>query len=103
MNCYKSGKDEAQGISDIIENKIKKKYSLNNVSILVRAIYQTREFEERFLQIGLGYRVLGGIKFYERAEIKDAVAYLRIINQKFDDLALERVIGTPKEELVKQL
>ncbi len=96
LNCYKSGKEEAQGISDIIEKKIKKKYSLNNVSILVRAIYQTREFEERFLQVGIGYRVLGGIKFYERAEIKDAVSYLRIINQKFDDLALERVIGTPK-------
>ena len=73
-----------------------KKYSLNEVSILVRAIYQTREFEERFLQIGIGYRVLGGIKFYERAEIKDAVSYLRIINQKFDDLALERVIGFTK-------
>ena len=83
-------------MSDIIEKKIKKKYSLNNVSILVRAIYQTREFEERFLQVGIGYRVLGGIKFYERAEIKDAVSYLRIINQKFDDLALERVIGAPK-------
>ena len=69
---------------------------MNNVSILVRAIYQTREFEERFLQVGLGYRVLGGIKFYERAEIKDAVSYLRIINQKFDDIALERVIGAPK-------
>ena len=66
------------------------------MSILVRAIYQTREFEERFLQVGIGYRVLGGIKFYERAEIKDAVAYLRIINQKYDDLALERVIGSPK-------
>ena len=63
---------------------------------MVRAIYQTREFEERFLQVGIGYRVLGGIKFYERAEIKDAVSYLRIINQKYDDLALERVIGTPK-------
>ena len=63
---------------------------------MVRAIYQTREFEERFLQVGIGYRVLGGIKFYERAEIKDAVSYLRIINQKFDDLALERVIGVPK-------
>ena len=75
---------------------MKNKYSLNNVSILVRAIYQTREFEERFLQVGIGYRVLGGIKFYERAEIKDAVSYLRIINQKFDDLALERVIGSPK-------
>ena len=96
LNCYRSGKEEAQGISDIIEKKIKKKYSLNDVAILVRAIYQTREFEERFLQIGIGYRVLGGIKFYERAEIKDAVSYLRIVNQKFDDLALERVIGVPK-------
>ena len=97
LNCYKTGKDEAQGISDIIEHKIKKKYSLNDVSILVRAIYQTREFEERFMQVGIGYRILGGIKFYERAEIKDAVSYLRIINQKYDDLALERVIGTPKK------
>ena len=96
LHCYRTGKEEAQGISDIIEQKIKKKYSLNNVSILVRAIYQTREFEERFLQVGIGYRVLGGIKFYERAEVKDAVSYLRIINQKFDDLALERVIGVPK-------
>ncbi len=96
LNCYRTGKEEAQGISDIIEKKIKNKYSLNDVSILVRAIYQTREFEERFLQLGIGYRVLGGIKFYERAEIKDAVSYLRIINQKFDDLALERVIGSPK-------
>ena len=96
LNCYKTGKEEAQGVSDIIEHNLKKKYSLNDISILVRAIYQTREFEERFLQIGIGYRVLGGIKFYERAEIKDAVCYLRIINQKFDDLALERVIGVPK-------
>ncbi len=96
LNCYRTGKDEAQGISDIIEKKIKKKYSLNDVSILVRAIYQTREFEERFLQVGIGYRVLGGIKFYERAEIKDAVSYLRIINQRYDDLALERVLSAPK-------
>ena len=96
LNCYRTGKEEAQGVSDIIEKKIKEKYSLNNVAILVRAIYQTREFEERFLQVGIGYRVLGGIKFYERAEIKDAVSYLRIINQKLDDLALERVIGSPK-------
>jgi DNA helicase II / ATP-dependent DNA helicase PcrA len=97
LNCYRTGKDEAQGISDIIESNLKKKYSLNDVSILVRAIYQTREFEERFLQIGIGYRVLGGTKFYERAEIKDAVSYLRIINQKYDDLALERIIGAPKK------
>ncbi len=97
LNCYRTGREEAQGASDIIENKLKEKYSLNDISILVRAIYQTREFEERFLQIGIGYRVLGGIKFYERAEIKDAVSYLRIINQKYDDLALERVIGVPKK------
>ena len=107
LNCYKTGKDEAQGVSDIIEHNLKKKYSLNEVSILVRAIYQTREFEERFLQVGIGYRVLGGIKFYERAEIKDAVSYLRIISQKFDDLALERVIGTPRrgigESTLKQI
>ena len=107
LNCYKTGREEAQGISDIIEHSLKKKYSLNEVSILVRAIYQTREFEERFLQVGIGYRVLGGIKFYERAEIKDAVSYLRIINQKRDDLALERVIGSPKrgigESTLKQI
>jgi len=63
LNCYQSGKEEAQGVSDIIEHKLKKKYSLNNISILVRAIYQTREFEERFLKVGIGYRVLGGTKF----------------------------------------
>ena len=96
LNCYQTGREEAEAISDIIENKLKKKYSLNNVAILVRAIYQTREFEERFLKIGIGYRVLGGTRFYERAEIKDAVAYLRIINQKYDDLALERVIENPR-------
>ncbi len=107
LNCYQNGKEEAEGVSDIIEHKLKKKYSLNNVSILVRAIYQTREFEERFLKIGIGYRILGGIKFYERAEIKDAVSYLRIVNQKFDDLALERIIGVPKrgigESTINQL
>jgi DNA helicase-2/ATP-dependent DNA helicase PcrA len=96
LNCYQTGREEAEAISDIAENKLKNKYSLNNVAILVRAIYQTREFEERFLKVGLGYRVLGGTKFYERSEVKDAVAYLRIVNQKYDDLALERVIGNPK-------
>jgi len=96
LNCYQTGREEAEAVSDIAEKKLKNKYSLNNVAILVRAIYQTREFEERFLKVGLGYRVLGGTKFYERAEVKDAVAYLRIINQKYDDLALERVIGSPR-------
>ena len=79
LNCYKNGKDEAIGVADEIE-KIKKQFSLNNISILVRAIFQTREFEERFLKIGMPYRILGGTKFYERTEIKDAIAYLRLIN-----------------------
>jgi len=99
LTCYKNGREEAIGISNIIENKLKKKYSLNNVSILVRAIFQTREFEERFLKIGMGYRVIGGTKFYERAEIKDGVAFLRIVNQKNDDLAFERIINTPKRAI----
>jgi len=97
--CYKNGREEAIGVSDIIEKKLKKKYSLNNVSILVRAIFQTREFEERFLKIGMGYRVIGGTKFYERAEIKDSIAFLRIINQKNDDLAFERIINVPKRSI----
>ncbi len=99
LSCYKNGRDEAVGISDTIEQKLKKKYSLNNISILVRAIFQTREFEERFLKIGMGYRVIGGTKFYERAEIKDSVAYLRIVNQKNDDLAFERIINNPKRAI----
>jgi DNA helicase-2/ATP-dependent DNA helicase PcrA len=107
LTCYKNGRDEATGISDIIEQKLKKKYSLNSVSILVRAIFQTREFEERFLKIGMGYRVIGGTKFYQRAEIKDCVAFLRIINQKNDDLAFERIVNVPKraigESALKQL
>ncbi len=98
LNCFKNGKDEAIGISDEIE-QIKKKYSLNNISILVRAIFQTREFEERFLKIGMPYRILGGIKFYERAEIKDCVAYLRLINQEKDDLAFERIVNNPKRSI----
>ena len=99
LSCYKNGREEATGVSDIIEKKLKKKYSLNNISILVRAIFQTREFEERFLKIGMGYRVIGGTKFYERAEIKDSVAFLRIINQKNDDLAFERIINVPKRAI----
>ena len=107
LNCYRDGKEEAEGISDLIEENIKKNSSLNNIAILVRAIYQTREFEERFLKTGINYRIIGGIKFYERAEVKDAICYLRIINQKFDDLAFERIINTPKRGLgdatIKQL
>jgi len=99
LNCFKNGKDEAVGISDEIEKNIKKKFSFNNVAILVRAIFQTREFEERFLKIGMPYRILGGTKFYERAEIKDCVAYLRLIYQEKDDLAFERIVNNPKRSI----
>ena len=98
LNCFKNGKDEAIGISDEIE-KLKKKFTYNNITILVRAIFQTREFEERFLKIGLPYRILGGTKFYERAEIKDCVAYLRLIYQEKDDLAFERIVNNPKRSI----
>ncbi len=99
LNCFKNGKDEAIGISDEIEKKLKKKYSFNEMAILVRAIFQTREFEERFLKIGMPYRILGGTKFYERSEIKDCVAYLRLIHQEKDDLAFERIINNPKRSI----
>ena len=98
LSCYRNGKEEAVGVGDQIE-KLKKKFSLNNISILVRAIFQTREFEERFLKIGIPYRIIGGTKFYERAEIKDCVAYLRIIYQNQDDLSFERIINVPKRSI----
>ena len=98
LNCFKNGKDEAIGISDEIE-KIKDEFSFNNIAILVRAIFQTREFEERFLKIGLPYRIIGGTKFYERAEIKDCVGYLRLIHQSKDDLAFERIVNNPKRSV----
>ncbi len=98
LDSYRSGKDEAIGIAEKIE-KLKSKYKLNNISILVRAIFQTREFEERFLKIGIPYRIIGGIKFYERAEIKDCIAYLKIVNQSRDDLSLERIINVPKRSI----
>ena len=106
LNCFKSGKDEATNIGDKIET-LRKEFGLNNIAILVRAIFQTREFEERFLKIGLPYRILGGIKFYERAEIKDCIAFLRIVHQSRDDLAFERIVNVPKrsigETTIKQI
>jgi DNA helicase-2/ATP-dependent DNA helicase PcrA len=69
------------------------------MAILVRAIFQTREFEERFLKIGMPYRILGGTKFYERSEIKDCVAYLRLVHQEKDDLAFERIVNNPKRSI----
>ena len=98
LSCYKSGKDEAINIGDKIES-LKNEFGFNNMAILVRAIFQTREFEERFLKIGIPYRIIGGIKFYERAEIKDCLSYLRIVNQHKDDLAFERIVNVPKRSI----
>ena len=98
LSCYKSGKDEAINVGDKIE-RLKNDFGFNNMAILVRAIFQTREFEERFLKIGIPYRIIGGIKFYERAEIKDCLSYLRIVNQHKDDLAFERIVNVPKRSI----
>ena len=99
IKSYFDGLSEASGVSDIIEQNLSKKFKLNSISILVRASFQTREFEERFIKIGLPYRIIGGLKFYERSEIKDALAYLRLINQSNDDLSFERIINTPKRAI----
>ncbi|RZO88160.1 MAG: DNA helicase II [alpha proteobacterium HIMB114] len=99
IKSYFDGLSEASGVSDIIEQSLSKKFKLNSISILVRASFQTREFEERFIKIGLPYRIIGGLKFYERSEIKDALAYLRLINQSNDDLSFERIINTPKRAI----
>jgi len=93
------GEAEARWVGEEIESLQNKKYGLDDMAVLVRAGFQTREFEERFIQLGLPYRVIGGPRFYERMEIRDALAYLRVINQRDDDLALERIINTPKRGL----
>ena len=74
-------------------------HPLDEIAILVRASFQMREFEDRFIQLGLPYRVIGGPRFYERMEIRDALAYLRVIAQPADDLAFERIVNTPKRGL----
>ena len=91
--------EEARRVGEEIERLEREGASLEQVAILVRAQYQTREFEDRFIQIGLNYRIIGGFRFYERAEIRDALAYLRIIAQPADDLAFERIYNQPKRGL----
>ncbi|PWG03572.1 ATP-dependent helicase [Sphingosinicella humi] len=93
------GPEEARRVGDEIETIQRRGGSLSDVAILVRAQFQTREFEDRFIAIGLPYRIVGGFRFYERAEIRDALAYLRLIAQPADDLAFERIINTPKRGL----
>jgi DNA helicase II / ATP-dependent DNA helicase PcrA len=90
------GPEEARRVGDEIEALQHKGASLDSIAILVRAQHQTREFEDRFISIGLNYRIVGGFRFYERTEIRDAIAYLRIINQTSDDLAFERIVNVPK-------
>jgi DNA helicase-2/ATP-dependent DNA helicase PcrA len=91
--------EEARMVGDRIESLRRSGHSLNEVAILVRANAQTRSFEERLIVLGLPYKVVGGLRFYERAEIRDAMAYLRIVNQPADDLAFERIVNTPKRGL----
>jgi DNA helicase-2/ATP-dependent DNA helicase PcrA len=91
--------EEARRVGEAIERLERQGASLDQVAILVRAQYQTREFEDRFIQIGINYRIIGGFRFYERAEIRDALAYLRLIAQPQDDLAFERIHNVPKRGL----
>ena len=88
--------EEAQFVGGEIEAWQRNGGKLAETAVLVRAGFQTRAFEERFIQIGLPYRVIGGLRFYERAEVRDAVAYLRVVIQPDDDLALERIINQPR-------
>jgi len=91
--------EEARAIGEEIEELRRTGHSLDEIAILVRASFQMREFEDRFITIGLDYTVIGGPRFYERAEIRDAIAYLRLVNQPADDLAFERIVNVPKRGL----
>ncbi len=91
--------EEARRLGEEIERLEREGCPLDAIAILVRAQFQTREIEDRFLQIGLAYRIVGGFRFYERAEVRDALAYLRLIASPSDDLAFERIWNTPKRGL----
>ena len=93
------GPEEARRVGEEAESRMRSGGSLDDIAILVRAQFQTREFEERFIGIGLPYQIIGGFRFYERAEIRDAIAYLRLVVQPADDLAFERIVNQPKRGL----
>ncbi|MFL6724706.1 MAG: ATP-dependent helicase [Sphingomicrobium sp.] len=93
------GPEEARRVGEEIERLQSRGTSLDDCAILVRAQFQTREFEERFIAIGLAYQIVGGFRFYERAEIRDSLAYLRLVAQPADDLAFERIVNQPKRGL----
>ncbi|MEK1932599.1 MAG: 3'-5' exonuclease, partial [Pararhizobium sp.] len=91
--------EEARAVGEEIEQLQRGKHDLNDMAILVRASFQMREFEDRFVTLGLNYRVIGGPRFYERLEVRDALAYVRLVCQPADDLAFERIVNTPKRGL----
>ncbi len=91
--------EEARVVGDAIEDAQRRGVSLDEIAILVRASFQMREFEERFITLGLPYKVIGGPRFYERAEVRDALAYLRCVAQPDDDLAFERIFNQPRRGL----
>ncbi|MEG3150472.1 UvrD-helicase domain-containing protein [Sphingomonas sp. ZT3P38] len=93
------GPEEARRVGEEIEGCQRSGKSIDEIAILVRAQHQTREFEDRFIAIGMPYRIVGGFRFYERAEIRDALAYLRVVAQPADDLAFERIVNVPKRGL----
>jgi len=99
--------EEARAVGEEIEALQRAGHRLSEIAILVRASFQMREFEDRFVTLGLPYRVIGGPRFYERAEIRDALAYLRCVNSPADDLAFERIVNVPKRGIgdatVKQI
>tara|TARA_B100000579_G_C22845756_1_gene864196 strand:+ start:2178 stop:4406 length:2229 start_codon:yes stop_codon:yes gene_type:complete len=95
-------KEESSFVTDKIENLIKNNTSLSEIAILFRVAAHTRSFEDRLINIGLPYKIIGGLRFYERKEIKDIIAYLRLVNNLSDDLAFERIINVPKRGVGKK-
>ncbi|MDR3435809.1 UvrD-helicase domain-containing protein [Telmatospirillum sp.] len=93
------GEEEARWVVEEIEARQRAGTSLDEIAILVRAGFQTREFEERLITTGIPYKVVGGLRFYERQEIRDALAYFRVVAQPADDLAFERIVNLPKRGL----
>jgi len=93
------GEEEARWVVEEIEALQKRGTRLGEMAVLVRAGFQTREFEERLVATGTPYRVVGGLRFYERAEVRDAIAYYRVVVQPADDLAFERIVNQPKRGL----
>ena len=101
INGFWETKEEAIFTTDQIDKLVSNKVQLSEIAILFRVSAHTRSFEERLIAIGLPYRIIGGLRFYERKEIKDVIAYLRLINNISDDLAFERVINIPKRGIGK--